>query len=170
MATHSSIRAWEIPWTEEPGGLQSKGSQESVTAERLNNNNNIPIAAPWSRRGHAVMTASTAPSMNNAVINSGKLSRALLKTFGQLLQSYDESTQGRIMGVWASDPDWSCLIVPWLPAFLRMPYLDASCMASQRVDRSSFLPFHSHFYLSLSCLLPLAASSTLNILRKTHTE
>ena len=27
-ATHSSIRAWEIPWTEEPGGLQSMGSQE----------------------------------------------------------------------------------------------------------------------------------------------
>ena len=28
MATHSSILAWEIPWTEEPGGLQSMGSQE----------------------------------------------------------------------------------------------------------------------------------------------
>ena len=27
MATHSSIHAWEIPWTEEPGGLQSIGSQ-----------------------------------------------------------------------------------------------------------------------------------------------
>ena len=27
MATHSSILAWEIPWTEEPGGLQSRGSQ-----------------------------------------------------------------------------------------------------------------------------------------------
>ena len=27
MATHSSILAWEIPWTEEPGGLQSSGSQ-----------------------------------------------------------------------------------------------------------------------------------------------
>ena len=27
MATHSSILAWEIPWTEEPGGLQSIGSQ-----------------------------------------------------------------------------------------------------------------------------------------------
>ena len=25
MATHSSILAWEIPWTEEPGGLQSTG-------------------------------------------------------------------------------------------------------------------------------------------------
>ena len=31
MATHSSILAWEIPWTEEPGGLQSMGSQESDT-------------------------------------------------------------------------------------------------------------------------------------------
>ena len=27
MATHSSVLAWEIPWTEEPGGLQSTGSQ-----------------------------------------------------------------------------------------------------------------------------------------------
>ena len=27
MATHSSIRAWKIPWTEEPDGLQSMGSQ-----------------------------------------------------------------------------------------------------------------------------------------------
>ena len=27
MATHSSILAWEIPWTEDPGGLQSTGSQ-----------------------------------------------------------------------------------------------------------------------------------------------
>ena len=31
MATHSSILAWRIPWTEEPGGLQSMGSQESDT-------------------------------------------------------------------------------------------------------------------------------------------
>ena len=34
MATHSSIIAWEIPWTEKLGGLQSMGSQKS-------NNNNI---------------------------------------------------------------------------------------------------------------------------------
>ena len=27
MATHSSILAWKIPWTEEPGGLQSMGLQ-----------------------------------------------------------------------------------------------------------------------------------------------
>ena len=29
MASHSSILAWEIPWTEEPGGLQSVGLQKS---------------------------------------------------------------------------------------------------------------------------------------------
>ena len=36
MATHSSILAWRIPWTEEPGGLQSMGSQRVVsTTEQL---------------------------------------------------------------------------------------------------------------------------------------
>ena len=29
MATHSSIRAWDIPWTEDPGGLRSLGLQKS---------------------------------------------------------------------------------------------------------------------------------------------
>ena len=29
MATHSSIPAWEIPWTEDPGGLQSMGSKKN---------------------------------------------------------------------------------------------------------------------------------------------
>ena len=38
MATHSSILAWEIPWTEESGGLQSMGSLGRV---RL-------LATPWS--------------------------------------------------------------------------------------------------------------------------
>ena len=36
IATHSSVLAWRIPWTEEPGGLQSMGSQESVTSWWLN--------------------------------------------------------------------------------------------------------------------------------------
>ena len=31
MATHSNVLAWEIPWTEEPGGLQSMGSQKNRT-------------------------------------------------------------------------------------------------------------------------------------------
>ena len=35
MTTHSSILAWKIPWTEEPGGLQSRGHKESGTTEQL---------------------------------------------------------------------------------------------------------------------------------------
>ena len=30
MATHSSIHAWKIPWTEEPAGVQSMGSQSQT--------------------------------------------------------------------------------------------------------------------------------------------
>ena len=33
MATHSSILAWTVPWTEEPGGLQLWGGKESDTTE-----------------------------------------------------------------------------------------------------------------------------------------
>ena len=35
MATHSSILAWRIPWTEELGGLQYTGRKESDTTEQL---------------------------------------------------------------------------------------------------------------------------------------
>ena len=38
MATHSSILAWEIPWTEEAGGLESMGSQR-VSQTELNGSN-----------------------------------------------------------------------------------------------------------------------------------
>ena len=36
MATHSSILAWEIPWAEEPGGLQSMGLHELGMTRQLN--------------------------------------------------------------------------------------------------------------------------------------
>ena len=36
MATHPNILAWAIPWTEEPSGLQSMGSQKSQTRQRPN--------------------------------------------------------------------------------------------------------------------------------------
>ena len=35
MTTHSSILAWEIPWTEEPGGLQSMGLQSQTQLKQL---------------------------------------------------------------------------------------------------------------------------------------
>ena len=44
MAAHSSTLAWRIPWTEEPGGLQSMGSQGLDTTERLNHHHHIQSA------------------------------------------------------------------------------------------------------------------------------
>ena len=44
MATHSSILAWRIPWTDKPGGLQSMGLQESDTTEQLNHHH-LSLAA-----------------------------------------------------------------------------------------------------------------------------
>ena len=47
VATHSSILSWEIPWTEEPGGLQSMGSQR-VRHNRVSRHH---MASLWKRRG-----------------------------------------------------------------------------------------------------------------------
>ena len=41
MATHSSILAWEIPWTEESVGYSPQGRKESDTTEQLNNKNPV---------------------------------------------------------------------------------------------------------------------------------
>ena len=38
MATHSSSLAWRVPWMEEPGGLQSTGSQRVDGKKKLRNN------------------------------------------------------------------------------------------------------------------------------------
>ena len=41
MVTHSSILAWTIPWTEEPGGLQSLGSQRVGQDQATNTNTSL---------------------------------------------------------------------------------------------------------------------------------
>ena len=47
MATHCSVLAWRIPWTKEPGGLRSMGSQRDVTevtehtCTQANNRNDV---------------------------------------------------------------------------------------------------------------------------------
>ena len=52
MATDSSIRAWEIPWTEEPGRLQSKGGEMSLGAWDASSqrfSSGLGCALPWTR-------------------------------------------------------------------------------------------------------------------------
>ena len=62
MATHSSILAWRIPWTEELGGLQSTGRKESDTTERLHfhfhlkkNRQRDSIRRPLQKSKHEIM-------------------------------------------------------------------------------------------------------------------
>ena len=43
MATHPGILAWKIPWTEEPGGLQSWGPKESDETEHTHTHTSLPI-------------------------------------------------------------------------------------------------------------------------------
>ena len=45
MATHSSILAWGIPWTEEPGGLQSRGRKETTEHAHTHNRLNPAVTA-----------------------------------------------------------------------------------------------------------------------------
>ena len=49
MATHSSILAWRIPWTEEPDELQSLGSQRSDTTEDTCISIRLNYTKKWSR-------------------------------------------------------------------------------------------------------------------------
>ena len=46
MATHSSVLAWEIPWTEEPGGLPSMGLQR-VGYDRATKTKNLYLLTPY---------------------------------------------------------------------------------------------------------------------------
>ena len=84
MATHSSILAWRIPWTEEPGGLQSMGyspggRQESDTTEATEHTRPpgvvtshqrcvIPFSASSQQAGHGcsqVRVSAVAPEKNS---------------------------------------------------------------------------------------------------------
>ena len=49
MTTHSSILAWRIPWTEEPGELQSMGGKELNTTARLTLNTLLLLLSDFSR-------------------------------------------------------------------------------------------------------------------------
>ena len=50
MAPHSSTLAWKIPWTEEPGRLQSMGSLESDTTERIHFHFSLFTFMHWRRK------------------------------------------------------------------------------------------------------------------------
>ena len=54
MATHSSIVAWRIPWTEEPGGLQSMELQSQVPLKRLSTHETMVFPCSVSADAHCL--------------------------------------------------------------------------------------------------------------------
>ena len=52
MATHSSILAWEIPWTEEPGGYSPWSCKESETTQQLSTHSTQMYRKKAGRGGH----------------------------------------------------------------------------------------------------------------------
>ena len=79
MATHSSILAWRIPWTEEPRGLQSIGSErvghelkrlsmQTCTAEKSIDNSHLDVEIPHCSQGTQV---------EDAVLKAGGLQAAV---------------------------------------------------------------------------------------------
>ena len=90
MSTHSSILAWRIPWTEEPGGLQCMGSQESDTTKATQHKGmrvNIKVFFVKSLHPQASLTpphfqalpnypcmgAPSSPTLSQASVSAGKV-------------------------------------------------------------------------------------------------
>ena len=51
MATHSSILAWKISWTEQPGGLQSMGHKKLDTTEHAHMHTHTPLIKLLENKG-----------------------------------------------------------------------------------------------------------------------
>ena len=65
MAPHSSTLAWKIPWTEEPGRLQSMGSQESDMTEQLHFHFSLFYALEKEMATHSSVLAWRIPGMGS---------------------------------------------------------------------------------------------------------
>ena len=99
MATHSSIPAWEIPWTEEPGGLQTTGSQKSRT--RLSEYTTtatkyifLPAELQFSVTGSESTFTDGAGSMNSLLMEAWQPLKALWILQEASLEPILESAQG----------------------------------------------------------------------------
>ena len=103
MATHSSILAWRIPWTEEPGGLQSTGSQRvghnwatSLSLSFFPLTSSIGITSEKAMAPHSSTLAWKIPwtEETGRLQSMGSLSRARLSdftfTFFHVLESHWE--------------------------------------------------------------------------------
>jgi len=55
MATHSSVLAWRIPWTEEPCGLQSMGCKELDTTEHRSTHTHVAVDIKLKKKNYSFL-------------------------------------------------------------------------------------------------------------------
>ena len=88
MATHSSILAWKIPWIDEPGGLQSTGSQKLDTTDLISTAHSslkssvLTLVPSW-----PLMVLS--PSRSNDIKRHLVLGRQVMTNLDSILKSRD---------------------------------------------------------------------------------
>ena len=86
MATHSSILAWETPWTEEPGGLQSMDGKELETTERLSAHTKSNFTCT-----NKIRAGGKNHGTRESCISEGSVSRPSQSPSSQVLQGYSWS-------------------------------------------------------------------------------
>ena len=94
MATHSSVLAWKIPWTEEPGGLQSMGSQELGMTKQ-------PITS-WEIDGETMETVSDFILGGSKITADGDCSYEIKRhlLLGRKLKSNTLATSCKVLTHW----------------------------------------------------------------------
>ena len=119
MAPHSSTFAWKIPWREEPGGLQSMGSLESDTTERLHFYFSLSCIGEGNGNPLQCSCLENPRDMEAwwAVIYGVAQSRTRLK---RLSSSSSSKVRTRTRNHWwEPDPGKLRLMLPWMPTAFR---------------------------------------------------
>ena len=134
MATHSSILAWEIPWTEEPGRLQSMGSRRAGhdwTHTQLYGNEKIHEKEPLVLNFFLkqIKQAKWKTKANNHLIISklseGSFIRELSRPISQHVQQKDRPSESWTIlkqsksCTWGTYKDTGKLLILWLSVFSR---------------------------------------------------
>ena len=117
--THSSILAWETPWTEEPGGLQSMDGKELETTERLSAHTKSNFTCT-----NKIRAGGKNHGTRESCISEGSVSRPSQSPSSQVLQGYS----------------WSCFHILKVHCdkqrhrragwWLRLPMSQGSCSSS----------------------------------------
>ena len=163
MATHPNILAWRIPWTEEPGRLQSMGSQELDTTQQLNHhhiffmvysstfNDQYGSVGKESACNAGDLSLSPGSGRSPGKGNSYPLQYSCLVNSMDRRAWWTTAHEGT-----ESDPTWRLTASAFFPHFLRIPRWCSgkeSTLQCRRCKRCEFDPWVEKIPSSGKCQL-----------------